>query len=266
MAIQIEYTPADFYDELLSVADAAGADPCRAYAALGAVLRRAVDQRLLHSSLAFAGMFAKVDYLLKEHRVEPALASRVNDARARLRRYAECGSDELRLHFPHDLKSVCLFIAAVYGGAAVPPPLALRLPRRDLSVGGGDVLGDRVRVAVASCDGTTVTATSERGATLRVDCSGPWAGVCGLLSRGSQLNLVRPRMESGIVKPELVIFEPDYLVDISSVAACFQPYGESPFTYLLNIPAQQDKARRALRAHAAGQPRRAVSRRGRPRA
>ena len=121
MAIQIEYTPADFYDELLAVADAAGADPCRAYAALGAVLRRAVDQRLLHSSLAFAGMFAKVDYLLKEHRVEPALASRVNDARARLRRYAECGGDELRLHFPHDLKSVCLFIAAVYGGAAVPP-------------------------------------------------------------------------------------------------------------------------------------------------
>ena len=52
MAIQIEYTPADFYDELLAVADAAGADPCGAYAALGAVLRRAVDQRLLHSSLA----------------------------------------------------------------------------------------------------------------------------------------------------------------------------------------------------------------------
>ena len=253
MAIQIEYTPADFYDELLAVADAAGAEPCRAYAALGAVLRRAVDQRLLHSSLAFAGMFAKVDYLLKEHRVEPALASRVNDARARLRRYAECGSDELRLHFPHDLKSVCLFIAAVYGGAAVPPPLALRLPRRDLSVGGGDVLGDCVRVAVASCDGTTVTATSERGATLRVDCSGPWAGVCGLLSRGSQLNLVRPRMESGVVKPELVIFEPDYLVDISSVAACFQPYGESPFTYLLNKIKPATHSRHTLLGNLAGQ-------------
>ena len=129
---------------------------------------------------------------------------------------------------------MCLFIARVYGGAAIPPGLAAMLPASDLSADGGEVLGECVRVVAEGCEGTVVTATGEHGGSLRVDCSGPWAPLCGLISPGSQLNLVRPREVGGLVVPELVVFEPDYLVDISAVAACFESYGATPYTYLIN--------------------------------
>ena len=54
-----------------------------------------------------------------------------------------------------------------------------------------------------------------------------------IIKEGTQINLVRPRRESGIIFPELIIVEPDYLVDISTVAKCFESYAESHIVHLL---------------------------------
>lgn len=52
---------------------------------------------------------------------------------------------------------------------------------------------------------------------------------------GAQLNLIHSQTDhDGTLFPELIIFEPDYLVDISAVAACIESYGDTPLTYLLN--------------------------------
>ena len=51
--------------------------------------------------------------------------------------------------------------------------------------------------------------------------------------KGAQLNLVRPREDDGVIYPELIIFEPDYLVNISTVARCFTNYADSPFVELI---------------------------------
>ena len=50
--------------------------------------------------------------------------------------------------------------------------------------------------------------------------------------KGAQLNIVRPREDNGFIYPELIIFEPDYLVNISTVAHCFTNYADSPFVEL----------------------------------
>ncbi len=230
----IEESPADFFAELEAAARLAPADVGRAYATLAAVFRRAADQRLLHSGIAFAGMFAKVDHLLKECGVKPPLTYFINDTRVRLRHLHDLADGERRRHFPYDLKNVCRFIAAVYGVGKLPASLAALLPASDLAAEGESVLSDCVRVVVESVSGTTVAATGPHGGRFSVDCSGEWASVCTLLSPGSQLNLVRPRLKGDVLVPEIVIFEPDYLVDISAIAACFESYGASPYTYLLN--------------------------------
>ena len=62
---------------------------------------------------------------------------------------------------------------------------------------------------------------------------GDWTYMEPLLQRSTQLNLVRPRWEKGTLYPELIILEPDYLVDISAIARCFAPYAESPSVNLL---------------------------------
>lgn len=69
---------------------------------------------------------------------------------------------------------------------------------------------------------------------LRPDERHDWRYLLPLLEVGSRLNLVAG----------LLILEPDYLVDISAIAACFESYAESPLVHLLNKlrPSQSTEA------------------------
>lgn len=61
----------------------------------------------------------------------------------------------------------------------------------------------------------------------------PWSYLKVLFRKGTQLNLVRPREDNGIIYPELIIYEPDFLVNISTVANCFTNYADSPYVELI---------------------------------
>ncbi|MBR6539518.1 MAG: AAA family ATPase, partial [Bacteroides sp.] len=56
---------------------------------------------------------------------------------------------------------------------------------------------------------------------------------CDLLWPGATLNLLDVAVdEHGILTPRLFILEPDYLLDISSLAECFREYGHHPANYM----------------------------------
>ncbi len=56
----------------------------------------------------------------------------------------------------------------------------------------------------------------------------------GILRVGMHLNLLGCREEDGVLKPRLVVVEPDCLMDISTIASCFEDYGHHPLLYLVN--------------------------------
>lgn len=61
---------------------------------------------------------------------------------------------------------------------------------------------------------------------------------------GAQLNLIQVQIdEQGIYHPELIILEPDYLIDISSLAECMKDYGRNALHFLRSKfePAQNTK-------------------------
>jgi len=60
-----------------------------------------------------------------------------------------------------------------------------------------------------------------------------FAPTCDLLWPGATLNLLDVAVdEQGILTPRLFILEPDYLLDISSLAECFREYGHHPANYM----------------------------------
>ena len=59
-------------------------------------------------------------------------------------------------------------------------------------------------------------------------------GVAGFW-RHAQLNLLDVRLnDDGTYTPSFIVLEPDYLLDISSLAECYRDYGSHPANYLMN--------------------------------
>ena len=58
--------------------------------------------------------------------------------------------------------------------------------------------------------------------------------IAGYIDVGAQLNVVSYIMDvEGIIHPDIIVYEPDYLLDVSSLASTVKAYGNSPFNYLL---------------------------------
>ena len=65
--------------------------------------------------------------------------------------------------------------------------------------------------------------------------------------RHAQLNLLDVRLhEDGTYMPSFIVLEPDYLLDISTLAECFRDYGSHPANYLMSRLVPIDNARPLL--------------------
>ena len=75
------------------------------------------------------------------------------------------------------------------------------------------------------------------------------------ISRGMQFNAVSAVVdeETGIVRPEMIILEPDYMVDVTSICGCLKDYGESPLNYLLRKFEPTETTRYIVLGNIAGQ-------------
>ena len=215
------------------------------YSGFNRVFQRSLDQKIIGTRLNFSGTFAKTDYLLKEYRATGQLSKRINDTRNRLRRKNEMKESELEENCLYDLENLCLFISFIYQ-SGIPLNLASLFPKTTRVNKTRKLISEYIRVIIDKWDDKYVYVQSEEndGETLKVcyvDSSpdnsynhGDWSYMKDFFYSGAQMNLIRPRENDGVVFPELIIYEPDYLVDISAISRCFTNYAESYFVHLLN--------------------------------
>lgn len=99
-----------------------------------------------------------------------------------------------------------------------------------------------IRCRVLHCDDTGMTVLTGRegdstelsvsyGTTVTGD---EFGYLRDILRRDMQLNLLDVRTSGDMVTAGQIVVEPDFLVDISSLAACFEEYGHHPLLYTLN--------------------------------
>lgn len=254
--LHVERVATDLFEQIDQIP--ADIDIRLRYRLLSEVFHQTVEGKLQQSKTKFAGFFAKVDYLLTENRDkmrDASLSASVNAFRIRLRRLQNAPrqaqdapesiltDEELRQSVAHDTAALCKFIALVYD-IPVPASLDHRFPYvvasyyRPLYRKGSEM-----RVIIDTWDDTLITATdSETGESCRIyyrKADNPYAlgdraYLADILLKGEQLNLILPREEAGIIYPAIIIYNPDYLIDVTSLAGCFsEQETATPYAYML---------------------------------
>lgn len=222
------------------------------YAILDRVLNNAVNQKIKGISLKFTGLFSKIQYLIREYKIYENvkyqnLTHAINDARVRLRKIDEKDDKELEKTYLGDLKAICVFISCIYDCRQIPDSLSKQFPllnrqnyKRRLNTAFGNAI-DNIRCVVNGWGSSYLYVTIEQNSIdAKVDyvtphkynLSGNWSYISNIIEKGEVLNLVRPRIENEIIYPELIIVEPDYLVNVTTIANCFEEYGDS---YKMNL-------------------------------
>lgn len=222
------------------------------YDILRNVFRHAVDQAIIDCQIAFVGFFSKVDYCIKEYVIPYTIANLIQLARKDIfpksNSKQELSEEELAQNFPHNLKAITLFVYHVCGKEEIPELLKAYFPKADRKNTWGEFSDNVLRVVVERWDDNYIWATEEENnTTLKIcygqdnkiltrDGKGDWSYLNSILWIGAQLNLVRIRMDERgeICMPELIILEPDFLINITTIANCFESYAESPNVNLVN--------------------------------
>uniref|UniRef100_UPI004027B3C4 AAA domain-containing protein n=1 Tax=Prevotella sp. TaxID=59823 RepID=UPI004027B3C4 len=232
-----------FFDQL---EDIATADiPIRErYYVLRDTFKRIVNQAIALNSINFIGLFAKLDYIIKQHDAEDAIL--IHDTRKVLNAIHDTADNDLTTSLPYDIKATALLVSAINGRMSIPQSLARLFPKKDRKTRWSKIDINMLRVVVNSWDDDYIYVTEEQNASEMKVCygaqnrylthngKGDWTYLKQILAKDSQLNLVRIRMEENVCMPELIIFEPDYLIDITTIASCFETYAESPYVNMVN--------------------------------
>ena len=234
-----------FFDQL---EDIATADiPIRErYYVLRDTFKRIVNQTIALNSINFIGLFAKLDYIIKQHDIPAEDAILIHDTRKVLNAIHDTADNDLTTSLPYDIKATALLVSAINGRMSIPQSLARLFPKKDRKTRWSKIDINMLRVVVNSWDDDYIYVTEEQNASEMKVCygtqnrylthngKGDWTYLKQILAKDSQLNLVRIRMEENVCMPELIIFEPDYLIDITTIASCFESYAESPYVNMVN--------------------------------
>lgn len=102
--------------------------------------------------------------------------------------------------------------------------------------------------------GNTLIATDSNNRERRINLPDSYCyrELKNILFKGCKINILSCSADDdGTLSPKDIIFEPDYLIDISSLAHCVQPYGSPALGYVLNLFDKNEESAARLLGEAA---------------
>ena len=227
----------ELFDRCLEIATATDGSPTR--------------NRLMHETLllaceaatdggrtGFGNLFSQVDRICRRCGVSERDRLEIQLMRRHSNRRDQLTHRELM----YDIRALCLFISAVFA-VDIPPRLSRIIPHTARPIGDSVRIDARcIRCVVGRVEEDLfyVTADLETGSRVmrsdygQADHGYDLSSLRPLLHEGMQLNLLDCHIEGDTISPQLIVIEPDFLVDISSLAACFTDYGHHAMAYTVN--------------------------------
>ena len=233
------------YEILLAVCRAEDAYLAVGYKQMRDLLERICRAQMQNESLQMTDLSARISFVSAKVGLSVAEQNRLHTFRltsnAILNRQQEPNREQLL----RDAKTLAFFIRKLLD-EDIPLELYRLLPRADATYWVAPPARERVqrmRVCFQYADEqylyvTPLDEVSEQPYLVRYNVpqiNEEFAETCKQFWRHAQVNLLDVAIdEAGILTPSFIVLEPDYLLDISSLAECFRDYGHHPANYFLS--------------------------------
>ena len=212
------------------------------YILLRKVLEQACYELTTDVTATFSNLFSRLDFVCKENKMTPsdryAIQTMRRNCNAALDDDFKPDMDE----YLYDLRAIVRFVSLGFK-EDIPASILPDIPHSNRSYLGSHLSHiPYVRVSVTSWTDTLIYAATDNNEDPFIVINYAKGGYNGdllyihdLLSENLQLNLLDVRVdEDNHYIPRLIIVHPDYLLDISSLAACFREYGHHPLNYFIS--------------------------------
>ena len=245
------------YELLLAVCKAGEDELTVGYKQMRDLLERICRAQMQSGSLQMTDLSARISFIAAKTGLSVGEQNRLHTFRLSSNQTLTRRFEPNRENLLRDVKTLAFLIRKL-SEENIPDELYRLLPRADATYLVAPPARERVRrmrVCFQYADEqylyvTPLDEVSEKPYLVRYNIpqiNEEFAETCKLLWQHAQVNLLDVAIdEAGILTPSFIVLEPDYLIDISSLAECFRDYGHHPGNYFLSRMQPIENARPLL--------------------
>ncbi|ERJ79396.1 AAA family ATPase [Prevotella melaninogenica] len=199
----------------------------------------ACHEGLKNTRHGFGNLSSQVESLCRQHNIAPQDIVAIQKMRRHSNSYAPILPEDVA----YDCRALAIFVSAVVQ-EAIPSFLVGKIPAHGRITENIQITNYRyIRCIVREWNDSiiqvAVTNQDSSEELLMVDYMNTpeyvdFSYLRSLLREGMQLNLLDCTVNRKKVVPRLIVVEPDYLIDISTIANCFESYGHHPLLFTVN--------------------------------
>ena len=212
------------------------------YILLHKVLEQACYELTTGVTLSFATLVSRLDYICKEKKMTPSDRYAIQTMRRNCNAAMGDRFQADMQEYLYDLRALVRFVSLGFE-EDIPASILPEIPHSNRPYQGTRLSHiPYVRASVTSWNDTQIFAATDSETDPFIIINYAKGGydsdllyLKDLLSENLPLNLLDVRVdEENHYIPNLIVIHPDYLIDISSLAACFREYGHHPLNYFMN--------------------------------
>ena len=249
---------AEYYEELYNLCAVEQEQPlARRYRQLREALERVMRQQMMGTGLQATDLAARINYVATQFALDGREQNQLHTFRLTSNDILNHRKEPSEQEFLRDLRAVAYAYRKIFH-EDIPPKLYTLLPKQETTPAvkrEKEARIRRIRVCFDYADESylyvrPIDVLEEEPVKVNYNKPGvneEFKDTVEELWRYAQLNLLDVTVDdNGVYTPSFIVLEPDYLLDISSLAECYKDYGSHPANYFLSRLVPIENARPLL--------------------
>ena len=249
---------AEYYEELYNLCAVEQEQPlARRYRQLREALERVMRQQMMGTGLQATDLAARINYVATQFALDGREQNQLHTFRLTSNDILNHRKEPSEQEFLRDLRAVAYAYRKIFH-EDIPPKLYTLLPKQETTPAvkrEKETRIRRIRVCFDYADESylyvrPIDVLEEEPVKVNYNKPGvneEFKDTVDELWRYAQLNLLDVTVDdNGVYNPSFIVLEPDYLLDISSLAECYKDYGSHPANYFLSRLVPIENARPLL--------------------